>query len=469
MSIVFANTSTGGAVARGGFEYQDAYALLNFPTWLSQDAFSGMVSELLGDMELTYYSTGLPRHLCMEAKNHGLTNPEFWAEIAQFETLHASSPDTYIRFRYVSTATPAALAPMRNMLDRLRNVVEAYAEGHPLRLEAEEEIVQWIIDKAKQSRARAEFVVRRVEFDDFDGDADQRFLSAFAEALPSLADVPPSRVSKVKEKWERLIAHSAKGHVSRNEIEEQMLLALNDTERAIWMSTASQPLLRCGATGEHVPGSLDMAIDMRPYIDDTRALRTEVEWDELHRQSEAMGEFLATSRPRKRVRLNANLRMSAAVVLGSAFKATKGHALQIEHRGNLFSLDDYTERSEPYFKNTLIDGGGAEGVVSIQIGALTRADVQHEMSSLGLASAPSLYIESEEGIANIQTLNRAVTESKRTIATFRSNAKLTKLHLIIKGPSFFAAALGHRLNGLGSIQLYDWTGARYSTTALLQR
>lgn len=469
MSIVFANTSTGGAVARGGFEYQDAYALLNLPKWLSQDSFSGMVSELLGDIELTYYSIGKPRHLCMEAKNHGLTNPGFWAEIAQFEALHASSPDTYIRFRFVSTATPPALAPMRNMLDRLRTVVEVYAERHPLRLEAEEEIVQWLIDKAKQPRARAEFVVRRVEFDDFDGDADQRFLSAFAEALPSLADVPPSRVVKVKENWERLITHSAKGHVSRNEIEEQMILALNDTERAIWLGTASQPLLRCGITGERVPDSLDMAIDMRPFIDDTRASRTEAEWDELHRQTEAMGEFLAISRPRRRVRLNANLRMSAAVVLGSAFKATKGHGLQIEHRGNLFSLDDYTERSDLYFKNTLVAGGGAEGVISIQIGMLTRADVQHEMASFGLGSAPSLFLESEEGITNVQTLNRAVAEAKRAIGTFRSNVKLSRLHLIIKGPSFFAIALGHRLNGLGSIQLYDWTGTRYSTTAVLQK
>lgn len=91
MSIVFARTSTGGAVARVGFEYQDGYALLQFCTWLTQDAFSGMVSELLGDTEVTYFSAMGQKHLCMELKNHALSGPKFWDEMVQFKALHESA------------------------------------------------------------------------------------------------------------------------------------------------------------------------------------------------------------------------------------------------------------------------------------------------------------------------------------------------------------------------------------------
>lgn len=44
--------STGGAIARVGFEYQDAFVLRSLPLWLSQSAFSHIVSEALSDFLL---------------------------------------------------------------------------------------------------------------------------------------------------------------------------------------------------------------------------------------------------------------------------------------------------------------------------------------------------------------------------------------------------------------------------------
>ena len=44
--------STGGAIARVGFEYQDAFVLRSLPLWLSQSAFSHIVSEALSDIKI---------------------------------------------------------------------------------------------------------------------------------------------------------------------------------------------------------------------------------------------------------------------------------------------------------------------------------------------------------------------------------------------------------------------------------
>ena len=48
--------STGGATARVGFGYQDAYVLQNLPRWLAQSAFSHVVSEAVGDVQVCYLS-----------------------------------------------------------------------------------------------------------------------------------------------------------------------------------------------------------------------------------------------------------------------------------------------------------------------------------------------------------------------------------------------------------------------------
>ncbi|MFS2162395.1 SAVED domain-containing protein [Variovorax sp. Varisp62] len=50
---------------------------------------------------------------------------------------------------------------------------------------------------------------------------------------------------------------------------------------------------------------------------------------------------------------------------------------------------------------------------------------------------------------------------------FRSEQKLARLHLFLKAPSFFAMALGHRLNAIGSVQLYDWVDGIYRPSAML--
>jgi hypothetical protein len=468
MSTLYARTATGGAVARTGFGYQDTYALLQLPNCLARDSFNGVVSELLGDIEFTYFSTSGLLHLCVEAKNNILSQPSFWKEIEEFEKLNAASPQTYVRFRYVSPGTPDTLVPMRNKLKRLRGVAGIYEMANPLKAAGRAEIVQWIVDNTSQPRSRAEFIVDHVEFEDFDENAaEQRFNAAFAEALPSLEEVPPSRLRKILESWKRVIATSAQGHVSRHEIEDAMLAELNESERAIWRGTPSVPLLVTGQAGERVPDTLDMTIDVRPFIDDTRAARTTLDWEALRTRSEQLGEFLLNSRPRRRVKLDINLRMSSAVVLGSAFKATKGHALWIQQRGVIYELDKYEERKEPYFDNEVKSGIGSEGVVSIQIGAPTRVDVQRAISEIGCTNPPYLFVESVEGISDLGTLNRAVAEAKRLISSFRSDNNLLKIHVFIKGPSFFAMALGHRLNAFGRIQLYDWVESAYVSTALI--
>ena len=64
-------------------------------------------------------------------------------------------------------------------------------------------------------------------------------------------------------------------------------------------------------------------------------------------------------------------------------------------------------------------------------------------------------------------MNRAVADAKAALVAFRARHRLEVVHLFIKAPSHFAMVLGHRLNGVGRVQLYDWVDGRYVPTALL--
>jgi hypothetical protein len=50
----------------------------------------------------------------------------------------------------------------------------------------------------------------------------------------------------------------------------------------------------------------------------------------------------------------------------------------------------------------------------------------------------------------------------------RSRHRLSRVHLFIKLPSVFAMALGHRLNGAGFVQRYDWVEVAYQPTGELR-
>ena len=83
-------------------------------------------------------------------------------------------------------------------------------------------------------------------------------------------------------------------------------------------------------------------------------------------------------------------------------------------------------------------------------------------------AAPKLFLASHAVLTDVAVLNTAVNEAKAALVVFRSRHRLSRVHLFIKAPSVFAMALGHRMNGVGVVRLYDWVDVAYQATAELQ-
>ena len=168
------------------------------------------------------------------------------------------------------------------------------------------------------------------------------------------------------------------------------------------------------------------------------------------------------------IALSSKQRMSLACLLGYTFGATKGYTLDIEHNGSHFRTDDHAQATGQFFANAAPRDSavGREGVAVIAFPTQAGTDVDTAIGD-SLVEAPRLSLHSDRAIDSPATLNKAVAEAKGALAAFRASRQLEVIHLFIKAPSHFATALGHRLNGVGRLQLYDWIDDRYVLTTQL--
>lgn len=462
-SPLFERQATGGVVARDGFEYQDAFLLEHIPRFLTQGAFSQAVSELLGDVEIRYFRPGGGTYCVLyEAKRHQLSKVEFWAEIARFNELYVKSPDEYVQFVLVCGDFVGEYQPLFRKMDRYRGPAVALNADSNIRTLAEADIVDTIV-KLGQAQEMARFVLERVVFVQYRGDnVDAGFGTRLEEHLPSL-NMSRRETTAFRAKCKELVDTSFKGVVTRKDIEK----ALVDCAPSVaddWRASPSDLQL---ATAGFELGPL--ALDVTAFNGPDHGSLGQAGWDQLQARLTELGDFLHASRTRRGVRLSAKHRMSLACLLGYCLSATRNFTLTLDHNDQLFDTSKHDKAPGAFFTvsedapSTL----GLEGVATISFPNGSNADVEVNAKAFGLEGSPKLSLISTAVVTDIASLNTAVHEAKVALAGFRGHHQLQRVHLFIKAPSMFAMALGHRLNGVGRIQLYDWDQGKYISTVQL--
>ena len=454
--------STGGAIARVGFEYQDAYVLERLPEWLAQGAFSHVVSEAIGDIEVCYFNPegGILR-VMYEAKNHTLTVTEFWAEIARFKTTHYTSPHEFPRFVLVCRGYNSNTNPLVTKIERLRGVGSSYETESPILAVSRKELLEWTSKNGYEPEL-AEFALDHVEFITYASEsADQAFIGKLDEKLPEL-DLSGRQAARLRDAYKVQIARSSSMPVYRKEL-EAALCDLSDVERQKWLNTPIRIHLVARAVAYY-----ELGLNVGPFNGDARASKSAADWFSLLVATERIAQFISESTLRRCIELDGKQRMSTAGVLGYAFSATRGFVLTIVHNGTSYRTAIHERCAGIFFQEDVLPGEAetSEGIVCIGFPTSVGADISLG-SSEATAKLPRLSLESARTIANVEELNLAVAESKDALVRFRSQNQISKLHVFMKAPSVFAIALGHRLNGVCGIQLHDWVDGRYVPTALL--
>lgn len=455
--------STGGAVARVGFEYQDAFVLQHLPMWLAQGAFSHVVSEALCDVEVCYFG-GLGRiiRVLHEAKDYALTSTQFWDEMQRFQAVHQALPLEALRFVLVCRDYKSVTAPLVAKLERLRGVGTSYEKDSPILVAGRAEVVQWVVEKHEQSAELAEFVFDRVFFLTFAAEsADHAFHGVAESSLPSL-DMRAKETATLRDKFKGLVARSAFRTVHRIDLEAAVTDVLGLDDASMWLATSTRVHLCAEAVPEN-----ELGLVVRRFNDRSRGSLPSADWMDLAAAASGIGQFIQESRVRTAIVLDGKLRMSLACLLGHVFAATKGFVLAVEHNGATYRTDEHSIVEGTFFQVHAVPGSVAstEGIVCIGFPTPVGPDVELA-GGVALNGLQVLALSSDRAVDGIATLNLAVAEAKTALVRFRSEQRLSRIHLFLKAPSAFSMVLGHRLNGVGEVQLYDWVDGSYLPTAL---
>ncbi|MDO8905946.1 dsDNA nuclease domain-containing protein [Hydrogenophaga sp.] len=459
---LLAPESTGGDTARDGFGYQDAYVLQNLPLFLFQPAFSHVVSEATGDVEICYFGGGgLTVRTFIEAKGGAaLSWGDFWKEIEQFKKVFDTSPAEFPRFVLVCRDFNSRTSPLVEMVGRVRGVGRSYDATSPMLTGSHEEIIAWGIEKGL-SEEMMTFILGHVAFETYaDESAQSAFQGELTKHLPSL-DLRSSDIAAFRLMCLELVSRSSRQPVHRAEIEAALSKVLG-RDASLWAQTPT-PL--------HLDGRVPpfaLGLDATAFNGPGRDCLSAEDWWRAQERLEEIGTFVRQSRQRAAVALSAKQRMSLACTLGFVFSATRGFILDVEHNGGRMRTDDHSQGVEQFFSVQTVQGAGAgaEGVATISFPTGMANDVTAGIAA-NLASGHALHLVSARAVDGIATMNKAVAETKAALVSFRSRHRLEVIHLFIKGPSHFAMMLGHRLNGVCRLQLYDWVAGRYVPTALL--
>lgn len=450
----------GGAVAREGFAYQDAFVLQHLPCWLAQSGFSHVVSESMGDVEVCYFCPrGGVRRRAYEAKDYALTESQFWSEVQDFLSMHKGAPDEYVEFCLVCGGYKTPVEPLLNMLNRLRGVGASYPKGSPITTQTREEIIGWIVSKGR-TKELAEFIIDRVVFVVFDAStADTSFAGEMGDAFPAL-DLSIRKLEVLRDQYSRFVSTSALRPVWRVDLEQAAVSVLG-SEAGEWLRQPIQ--LRVEEANACIE---DLVLDVSGFVGPERACRTPDDWMRLKEQAEGIASFVKGSRLGNVVGVDVKLRMSMACLLGHVFSAVRGFTLSMRHNGGEYHTFDHSVTGTPFFVETATDNvlSSEEGVACIGFPTSIGTDIERS-APRHLATLPRLTLESRHAVPDMATLNQAVNEAKSSLVQFRSERGLRTIHLIVKAPSVFACLLGHRLNGVGDVQLYDWVDGKYVATA----
>ncbi|ENX59210.1 MULTISPECIES: dsDNA nuclease domain-containing protein [Acinetobacter] len=452
--------STGGAIARVGFDYQDAFVLKNLPLWLSESAFSHIVSESIGDVEVCYFSPEKNLHRVMyEAKNHSLTPTKFWEEIERFKQAFDIPSSEYIRFGLVCPSYSNTLHPFLAQIERVRGVGASYNTDSVILLKSRQDIINWCVEKEFDS-SLVEFALDHVDFITFNAESSDSIFMGEIGHLSNI-ELTMTKVRQLKDQFKDLISLSSSGPIYRKDYENLICQALGK-ERDQWLCSPIKINLST-STSQYQ----DLNLDIRDFNGPDRAQKTSSDWNNLIKKAVLIGDFIHNSGDRRILLIDGKQRMSTACMLGYVFSATRNFLLEIEHNGLTYRTDDHKQKEGQFF--TKIDSvelqSETEAIVTIGFPTAIGKDIDSTINEV--KSLPRLNLESCHAIDNMETLNLAVREAKSALVSFKSENKLSKLHLFIKAPSVFAMILGHRLNGICDIQLYDWVDGQYIPTAEL--
>jgi hypothetical protein len=469
--------SSGGENAQRGFSFQESYILASICEWLSQDGFTSMITEGIGDTEASFFvpGKGYKKEL-IEVKNHSLTPSEFWNEIKRFQQVEAGSPGTYRKFVLAATGVSRELEPVLNGLERVRGPQAFYGSQSPI-FEKSLNDFSDRVEKLGQNEEVALFLFEKVKLVTglaiYQSQGEALFKQALIEHLPGYLDLPVRMLEDIYPRLSSFVDNRKNTTITRSELEAKFREKINSTQlpplRPVEFYTLSQlPTTENNASPSITKGLLFNWVD---FAGNNGIYPLATVWNnQLLRELVQTRDWMLSHRTQRRIRLTSIRRISASLAIGSIFSAVRGFFVEMEYRGEIYAADAHPDDTTPEY-NWAVNhrsGVGDRLIVSIGVPRQISDEVEVYMDHRERERLPAIHLYGTKPFVSPQHANRAVGRAKEIIIKARSDTNAKKIELFVASPDYFALFLGHRLNAIAPTQCYQYVSSgQYTPTCLL--
>lgn len=472
-SSILRPEATGGVAAETGFAFQNQLIAARVPGWLRCTGFSSLIREGLGDAEARIFSpSGGDQVQHIEYKTSRMTPVLFWDEVSRFEKLASDEPTGYLSFLLVCRELSDSLQGLMKDLGRIGTALPFYDGLPAVAVQSQASFVDRVLQQGK-TEATARFMLKYfgVELEPLmTSDYYRlRFRAELDRCFPKCQELPTAATNSAYEALTSLIQSRLSAPIKRT-----------DLEGALWDAIPSESQPTRTRLRLHTCGKPEIPIDAASAIvfewceffgGQDRSYPTQESWNRLTQQLSSTRSWIErTGRPRKLV-LTGERRLSPAVAFGAAFSAVSGFHFEVEHRGNTWATDSHADESTQPIDwqwEQINLGSNLEAVVVLSICREIRADVKRYIEEIGLSELPFMSGVIMQPLKSDREVNLAVIGAKRAVIDALRPKGVRKVHLFLATPSPFAFILGHRLNSLGQVQLYEHQGGQtYCPTCLI--
>ncbi|PYP86154.1 MAG: hypothetical protein DMG65_19205 [Candidatus Angelobacter sp. Gp1-AA117] len=292
------------------------------------------------------------------------------------------------------------------------------------------------------------------------GDREQDFF-----IVPFFREISPAALAQMARHGARLAACNGISAMPANGVNLNSFLAEKYTETAVFIlkkmlrnKTGAITLGLQTRLVSPVAADTDLFLGWCSIYPDERPLASGCL--AAHRALKNLSGVLSKAATR-RIQVQAKGHLSAGVALGAAFSRTTGFELEIEQNGQVWSSQGALEPFDLRIISNRLDANLSDICMTIAISrSETVASVDRAQEVLGIPRGGRIVIEPEVGSSRQSIPSGGCARSiagQAASALMKARAQwgLRKTHLFISAPFALAVLIGHELNALGPIDVYE--------------
>lgn len=463
---LLSNEAMGGIIAGKGFDFQTRYAACHLPVWLVEGLHQLFV-EGSGDIDLRYIENGKSVRNHIQVKDHEVKPAEFKKVVAAFRRADKGLQGIYKCFTLVCPTLSPTLRPIETGLGRFRNAKPFYDDAAD-KLAPTKSDIDAMLRRLGLSGADIDFIHEKFHFEIGYGDLhhDDRAVDIFIARLlkhPEYADRVRAAVQPAFAELLRALQGRKGAVLERADVDQIIRAAVlsGGAEKGITLWVQNW-------TKEKFDLPADYELDWSAHFDRaSRRVPTPEIWNgQLLQELRALKDTIAAGRTERLIRFRGKCTLSTGIALGATFPAVGGWILEIPQPPAKESWRSDATATNPYeFHVELIDGGGTDLVLGLNIRGDGREDVRRYIASTGLP--PRAFAFMAPTSSGSQSIGGAEDACAFSHAVREQLGELAKTHgikstrLFFYGPFALAAFLGQQLTSVGEIELFEYQDPGY--------